>query len=236
MLDPLFMVTLAGAAGAVSWVAARERHALLASRTALLDRCKTLLERPDLTHSHDGFPRLTGEWRKAPAILSLFPDTLTPRRFPQLWLSLTRPPVGADVPVLDILVRPTGSEAYAFDAAGLDRFEAPPGLPGESLIRGEGARAERFLRDMAPPLAALFSDPRVKEITFTPRATRLIWQAAEGDRGNHLILRQATFSLEALERDDVEGLLLSLERLCRPDMGREAAHADAAPREVRYAS
>ncbi len=126
MIDPLFLLSIAGVVAAVSWVGARERRALLASRKRLLDRCRPLFDRASITYAHDGFPRLTGSWHKAPVILQLFPDTLTPRRFPQLWLSLTRPPVMTGAPVLDILVRPTGAEAYAFDASGLDRFEARP--------------------------------------------------------------------------------------------------------------
>lgn len=213
MIEFSLLAVCGSAVAAVSWVAARERRALMAARKGLFDRCVTMIEGASLTHSHDGFPRLSGTWQRAPAILSLFPDTLTPRRFPQLWLSLTRPPVMLDAPLLDILVRPTGGEAYAFAAEGLDRFEAPLGLPGESLIRGEGARAEALLHELKAPLAALFADPRVKEITFTPRATRVIWQAAEGDRGNHLILRLATFNDASIAPEDVGALLHRLEDL-----------------------
>ena len=213
MADPLTWVGVAGSAVAVAFVAARERRALLAARASLLDDCAELFLGAQVSHSHDGFPQLRGAWQGAPAIVTLFPDTLTARRLPQLWLSLTQPPVFEGAPTLDILVRPTGAEAYAFDANGLDRFEPPHGFPGEALIRGEGARAVALLADLAEPLAALHSDPRVKEITITARATRLIWQAAEGDRGNHLILRQATFEDASVRVGDMLALLRGMHAL-----------------------
>lgn len=216
MADPLTLVGIAGSAAAVAFVAARERRALLAARGGLLSECAGLFSSAQVSHSHDGFPKLRGTWKGAPAIVTLFPDTLTARRLPQLWLSLTRPPVCDGAPVLDILVRPTGAEAYAFAASGLDRFEPPHGFPGETLIRGEGARAKALLEDLGHPLSLILSDPRVKEITFTPRATRLIWQAAEGNRGNHLILRQATFEDANVGADDMLALLTGLHALTSP--------------------
>ena len=40
---------------------------------------------------------------------------------------------------------------------------------------------------------AIFDDTRAKELVLSPRGVRLVYQAAQGDRAQYLVLRQAHF-------------------------------------------
>ena len=45
----------------------------------------------------------------------------------------------------------------------------------------------------------IFSDNRVKEVLVTPGAARIVRQASEGERGAHVLLRQARFPIAAID-------------------------------------
>ena len=60
-------------------------------------------------------------------------------------------------------------------------------------MRGAGRNPQALLDRMAPTLGAILADPRIKEIAVTPKGLRLVRQAGEGRRGEHLLLRQAVF-------------------------------------------
>lgn len=62
-------------------------------------------------------------------------------------------------------------------------------------------------------LVDLFADPRVKEITLTPKGVRIVRQAAEGQRGEHLLLRQVVFGGVKVERAMLVTTLGDAERL-----------------------
>ena len=69
------------------------------------------------------------------------------------------------------------------------------------------------LRAIEPALAPLLADPRVKEIVIGPEGASVIWQAAEGDRGAHLILRQSVFPVGRIPADEVAARLDVLAQL-----------------------
>jgi hypothetical protein len=54
---------------------------------------------------------------------------------------------------------------------------------------------------------AAFDDPRMKELVITPRGVRLVYQAAQGERADYLVLRQARFAQERGDAELVKSLL-----------------------------
>ena len=179
---------------AVALVARREARAARAARGPILDACAGLFDEARLTKGGDGFPRLDGRIAGRRVTLCLIVDSLTIRRLPQLWLSLTMVedlPIG---PGFAALARPAGSEFYALAHDFAERLDPPAGFPAEVLVRGGGRRAAGALAAAAPAVAALLADPRVKEVAATRRGLRVIRQLAEGRRGEHLLLRQCAFA------------------------------------------
>ena len=178
---------------AISFVAIREHKRALASRRSLLDRCAALLSDSRIEHGGDGFPSLEGRHRGRFVRAELLPDSMTIRRLPQLWLKLTRIEPRAHLPEFSLLVRPSGMEFYSLTGAHDVRLEPPSGIAAEIITKGNCRASQRTLDICAPALRRIFSDPRAKEVAVTERGLRLIWQAAEGVRGAHLIFRQCRF-------------------------------------------
>lgn len=207
-------------------VAYREHARQLAARRSLLDRCVGVLRNATLAHGGDGFPILDGYWNGRFIRTELFPESMAIRRLPQLWLKLTRIEVRKGLPEFSILVRPSGTEFYSLTNGHTSTLRPPEGLAQEIVIRGSGPHAQRLLDAMAPVLATIFADPRIKEVAVTAKGLRLVWQAAEGQRGDHLLLRQCRF-----ENAEVAPEALTA-RLC--DLDRLSVAIDAA-REVRAA-
>ena len=201
--------------GIIAFMAARDHAKNRAMRWDLLDQCATLLERSAINHGNDGFPSLEGRHAGRYVRADLIPDTITIRRLPQLWLSLSQIEPLPGRPEFAMLVRPTGTEFYSLTVGYEHRLEPPPGLPDEILIRGNRASAQRFLDRVGPVLARIVSDPKVKEVGVTERGLRLVWQASEGRRGEHLILRQSVFDEARVMRSDFARLLADIDELSR---------------------
>ena len=53
----------------------------------------------------------------------------------------------------------------------------------------------------------------MKEVAITERGLRIVRQAGEGKRGEHLLLRQAIFETAGVPREDLEHILDQLEQL-----------------------
>lgn len=188
---PLLALIAAGLALLV-WLQRREKAAFWQRRRALLADCLPLFEKVELSEGADGFPRLAGEIAGQRIRAELLPDTLTLRRLPQLWLSLTvMAPLPADA-VLGALVRPSGNEFYARTPDLPLRLDSPKGFPDEVLVRG-GPTAAASLALARRAMAGLLADPKVKEVLAMPAGLRVIYQVAEGRRGQHLLLRQCDF-------------------------------------------
>lgn len=202
-----------GIALAVGALGFREHRTLRAARRGLLDECADVLAEARLDYGGDDFPRLSGRRHDRAVRVELIPDTMTIRRLPQLWLSVTvlekLPAVGG----LAILARPAGTEFYSLTASFHRRLAPPVGFPAEVLMRGADANSQRLLDHLAVPLGAILTDPRVKEIAVTWKGLRIIRQAGEGRRGEHLLLRQAMFDRANVSAGDLEGVLASIETL-----------------------
>lgn len=225
MSNSLIYLIAVPAFAAVIAMAVREHRRLRASRRGLLTDCAGVLDAGVLTHGGDDFPSLSGSWRGKPVHVRLIPDTLTIRRLPQLWLSVTwlapMPRAGA----FAALQRHSGYEFYGLTASFEQRLEPPAGLPAEMLIRGKSAHSQFLLDAMAEPLRAIFADPLVKEVAVTPRGLRLIRQADEGRRGEHLLLRQAVFDNAQVPTADLERALSLLAELRATTIETEGVRA-----------
>ena len=201
-----------GSIAAVTYVGMRDHRAAKTARRGVLDGCVAALDRTQLSHAADSFPRLTGYHHGGEVRVNLLCDTMTIRRLPQLWMSTTLIDANAGLPGFAILVRPAGAEFYSLTSRFEHRLETPVGFPDEVLIRGD-AGAAPLLEDLRETLAGILADRRVKEIAVTPRGLRIIRQAGEGKRGDHLLLRQSVFENAAVPRRDLATVLDQLQAI-----------------------
>jgi hypothetical protein len=207
-------VALAGLV-VVSVLALRDSAAQRTARRAILDECARLLNNSSVTYGRDGFPRLDGLHQGQRIRVELIPDTMTIRRLPQLWLALTKVEARKGRPEFAVLVRPAGTEFYALTHSMARRLDAPKGWPDEVMVRGSGESSQVFLAGIAPCIGRILSDGRVKEIAATAAGLRILWQASEGRRGEHLLLRQTTFDDASVSANDFRKLLDALDELGR---------------------
>jgi hypothetical protein len=220
----LTLIIAAAGAAAVTCLAVRDHRAAVGARRNLLDNCTGALDRSVLTHASDGFPQLIGSHRGRGVQIELLPDTMTMRRLPQLWWSTTLLDRNPGLPGLAILVRHCGTEFYSLTSRFPHRLDPPRGLPDEVLIRGD-VGAERLLDELAPVIGGILEDKRVKEIAITERGLRIVRQAAEGKRGEHLLLRQAVFENATVPRSELAEVLDQLRAMRAVVEQHRRAHA-----------
>lgn len=229
MVNIAFMIFVAGALGWLSMRALRDHRRALAERSGLLDAVAKLFSDAKVTLGRDAFPMLVGTLPDQRAVkIELIADTLVFRRLPQLWLQVTlvetsirkRPSIGA-------LARPTGAEYYSI-VHGLPHWMEPPQTDAPLLIRGDGTASVAQIERMSALFRSLFSDPTVKEAAITPRGVRVIRQAAQGDRGAHLILRQTQFPVGAVSPELVQLAISEAEALRQVLSGDASAPTAAA--------
>ena len=227
-MEPLVSIGLAaGIAAVIGAVAVLDHRWLRASRRTLLSDCVSGLSASTLVHGADDFPRLEGFREGRRVRVELIPDTMTIRRLPQLWLSVTVMHSGRTGADLAVLVRPSGNDFYSMTEHLKHSLRPPKEFPWEVLARGSGARAQALLDRLAHPISAILADPRVKEIAITSKGYRIIRQAGEGRRGEHLLLRQAVFDNAAVKSSDLEQLLKALDGLSLR-LGEHDREVDAA--------
>ena len=213
-MDTLYFITVALAGVAIIAVVGRREHlAVRAARRGLFDLSATALEHPHISHGGDDFPRLDGRYRGRAVRAELISDTMTIRRLPQLWLSLTVMEPHPGLAELAVLARPNGAEFYSLTEKFSDRLDPPPGLPHDVLVRGRGQAAQSMLSSLGGVIGHILRDERVKEVGITAKGLRLVWQAGEGRRGDHLLLRQCNFDDATVRGETLQSLLLRLDEL-----------------------
>lgn len=200
-------------AGILGYLAARDHRIARERRAHLLDDCRHVLQRAHLMQGGDGFPRLSGTYGALNVDVQLIADTMTMRRLPQLWLQVTVLESRPDLAGVAALNRPSGYEFYSLTGVFEHVIEPPPLLPAEVVVRGESGRAERTFDQVFTPMAAILADPRVKEVAITRQGLRITRQAAEGRRGEHLLLRQAVFENAVVPAECLERTLAEVESL-----------------------
>lgn len=205
----------AGAAGvtALAILARNERRLTKARRQIILDPVRGLFS--DAKHSEDGagLPAIEGNYGGRRLKLELIPDTMTIRRLPQLWLSVTALKPLEIAGGVAMLVRPSGADFYSLTAHMHTTFDPPRELPWETLVRGETAASGAVLAKLAGEAGRIMSDAKVKEIAATRRGLRIVYQLAEGKRGQHLLLRQSDFEGASLEPELLARLAADLDAL-----------------------
>jgi hypothetical protein len=218
------LLIAAGSIAAVTYVGMRDHRAAKTARRSVLDRCAGALDGAVLAHGADHFPRLTGRHHGREVRVDLLCDTLTIRRLPQLWMSTTLLDQNPDLPGFAVLVRPAGTEFYSLTSRFAHRLETPTSFPQEVLIRGD-AGAERLLDELRAILSDVLADRRIKEVAVTSRGLRIVRQAGEGKRGEHLLLRQSVFENAAVPRADLARVLDHLQSIRAVTGARAKARA-----------
>lgn len=203
-------------AASCAWMgvrAAGDHRTALAQRRGMLDDAAGLFAGAGIVHSPDQFPVLTGQRNGRRAKVELIADTMVTRRLPQLWLRVTvseraecaRPTIGA-------LARPTGAEYYSL-VHDMPVWMMPPETKASLLMRGDGTATPLQTARVSALFRSLFIDPQVKEAVITPRGTRIIRQAAQGEPGAHKVLRQARFPVTSVPKELVRQALDEAEAL-----------------------
>ena len=152
-----------------------------------------------------GFPVLTGSYRGREVRLEPVLDDMAWRKLPSLWLKVTVLTPNPRRGSLGLLLRPRGGEFYSPTADMKDRLPLPVSLPRDALLCSDDGRTA--------PVGALegqtqlFEDPRMKELVITPLGIRLVYQAAQGERAEYLVLRQARFQENRADPVKVKALL-----------------------------
>lgn len=212
-MSAAFIFCLVALAATLATLAIRDHRKSVSRRLSLLDQARGLLDNDAWSAGEDGFPGLEGTRDGRSATIKLIPDTMVMRRLPQLWLSVTLRQSNAKLPAVSVLTRHSGNEFYAATMDMPVRLDAPDGWPMEVIVRGNGPASQALCTHLGPELARILADPRVKEVTLADRGVRILRQASEGRRGEHLLLRQAVFDMEEVARADVEQTLNEAETL-----------------------
>lgn len=201
------------ALGGLAWMALRDQRARHASRECLLDECACAFDRHAITHDGDHFPKLSGRIGGRNIDLRLICDTMTIRRLPQLWMQVTQLVRLEGVGGFAILVRPSGYEFYSMTASYHHVVETPAGFPSEIIIRAKDRKAALMFERLAPAIAPILADERVKEVAVAPEGIRIIRQASEGKRGDYLLLRQAVFEEAVVSTEMLDTVLRELDSI-----------------------
>lgn len=203
---PLFAVAAAGLALWLTYRLVRATHDRRIARAGYFSQLKGLFQGGETRLQPTGFPRMTGRRGGLAYDLQALPDSLTFRKLPALWVMVSLPqplPVRA---TLDIMTRPTGNEVFSRYSELEQTLPRPGFLPEGTTIRSDNAA-------LVPPEellarhAAVFDDPRVKELLISPKGLRLVILAEEADRGRYLIFRDSELGMRPLEPTRVAPLL-----------------------------
>ena len=195
-------------AAACAWMGKRaisDHRACLAKRKRLLDEAARLFPEARISFAPDHFPILVGRLEDGRQVrVELLADTMVTRRLPQLWLRVTlRELRECNRPAIGALARPTGAEYYSL-VHDLPEWMAPPETDASLLMRSDGSGTTWQVERAAMMFRNLFSDPTLKEAVISPRGTRVIRQAAQGERAAYLFLRQIRFAVTAISVDLVQ--------------------------------
>ena len=153
---------------------------------------------------------LKGRYRAEQFTLEAFPDTLGYRKFPTLWMQVT---LAATLPIngtVDILARAQNIEFFS-PASELDiALPIPASWPQPIQFR---ANTDNHGLDIAPietNVATLFADNRIKELLFTARGLRVIYQLSQAEKSRYLVFRMAEFEEMMVNAEFLRELLDAL--------------------------
>ena len=217
---------------ACAWLtlrAMRDQREAMAERSGLLAEAGHVLSDAKTVIGPDQYPVVTGRIPDGRQVkIELIADTLVTRRLPQLWLRVTLYDTSPIRPTIGALARPTGSEYYSL-VHDMPQWMAPPISATPLLVRGDGTATPAQIEFALRHFASLFAELSVKEAVISPRGVRIVRQAAQGERGAHLLLRQSRFSIATVPASDIDkaiAMAISLAEalpVARPTRVTEAA-------------
>lgn len=216
MISSFLVAGLTVGGGVIGAMARRQHLGAKEARAHLLHEACGALEDPKIQLGLDGFPVLCGRHRGAACKVALIPDSMTAGRLPQLWLVVTLEQARKDLSSLGVLVRPNAGDFFSITQSFHYALPPPERFPPHVLVRGRDAKSQATLRAAGKYAGqALLEDPKIKELVLTPNGLRIVWQASQGDRGNHQFLRQMKFLQPALGADVVSRRLAVLDGIGR---------------------
>ena len=187
------------------FMASREHRSAISLRSGWLDGLAQGLPGARVSIGASHLPKLEALLSDGRRVeVELIVDSLQCRRLPQLWISVTvdRDPPGHSA-AIGALARPTGAEFYSRVQTLPDRFHSRRLDEMGLLVRTRGSIPRGVIERTEAVFAELFRDPTLKEAVVMAKRVRILRQAAEGDRGSHLLMRQMRFPLKPIDRNDL---------------------------------
>jgi hypothetical protein len=181
------------AVATLTWLYRRDVRQDRAARAAIFAQCSALFDPVLIKPRHGDYPLLAGRFRGYDVKLEPVFDTMAWRKLPSLWLKVTLLARNPGSGVLDVLMRPLGTEYYSPSADLPERIPLPSGWPREAILCTSDRSTAPELDRLRPHLA-LFDDPKMKELVITPEGTRLVYQLDQAERPYYMVMRQVKFA------------------------------------------
>jgi hypothetical protein len=175
------------------------------ARNTVFDDCISLLQQVQISQDKANLPMLHGTYSGYQVSLNIVEDTLGWRKLPPLWLlikiSANKPSQGS----LDLIVRPANNEFYSPSWQWDGNLSIPTNWPQHAIIKYHQEPVNISL--LAQQVPKLFADEKMKELLITPAMVRLTYMVKQADRGEYLIMRNAVYDAEPIDKDGVETLI-----------------------------
>jgi hypothetical protein len=163
-------------------------------RRAILGRVQDVLDESCVTQQGIDYPVLTGRYRGAPVTVALIVDTVTLRRLPTLWLSITRrQPLPLSGPV-DILLRPSTTDIVSPGEQFPTQHRVPSTWPAHIRVATPAGGTLDFSQ-LAVALPVL-REQRTKDVLLTPAGARLVTELARAELGHYRIVKRSKFNAD----------------------------------------
>lgn len=199
------LLTLA-ALTALPWLYARDMRRARRRRGEFFANSTQLFDTYRVTQEGMNYPVLEARYQGLPVRLEPVLDNLGWRKLPSLWLKASLLVPNATRGTLDFLMRPQGVEFYSPSYDFHQHLPIPELWPQNALLCTLPGAAISSLDRLEPHIEA-FGDPKMKELVVTPRGIRLVYQAAQAERPDYLVLRQATFANPRVDPGLIRNLL-----------------------------
>ncbi|MEJ0052418.1 MAG: hypothetical protein WDN02_14635 [Methylovirgula sp.] len=214
-----FLLTLAALA-VLPWFYARDARRARQRRGEFFANSTRLFETYRVTQEGMNYPVLEARYQGLSVRLEPVIDNMGWRKLPSLWLKASLLVPNPTRGMLDFLVRPQGVEFYSPSYDFHEHLRVPASWPQNALLATLPGAAIPSLDQLTPHIE-VFDDQKTKELVVTPHGIRLVYQAAQAERADYLVLRQATFTEPSVDPALVQALLDRLIAI--------AATLDAAP-------
>ncbi len=187
------------------WLYQRDALKVKNGRANIFNDCINLLSETSKKQVGTGFPSLQGMCAGYQVSMEVIEDTLTARKVPPLWLTVTVMGNAPSYGSLDIIVRPQNTEFYSPSWHWDGNLQIPPGWPQHAIVKYQYVVAPlEVLNDFVPKL---FVDAKVKELLVTPTMVRITYLAKQAERGEYMLMRNALFDGAPINKAEVEVLL-----------------------------